>query len=87
MSLADESKTFTPMAIASEKKRAIAYSMDTLIPGFYLWLGDFSIRLFGAEADDDPYRYPGMVNSRYGLAVVLPGYRILTTYKNSYDPR
>ncbi len=87
MGFADQSKTFAPTAIADEKKRAIAYSMDTLIPGFYLWLGSFSIRLFGTEPDDTPYKYPGMVNSKYGIAVVFPGYHIFTTYKDSYDPR
>jgi hypothetical protein len=87
MSLADQSKTFPPTAIVDEKKRAIAYSMDTLTPGFYLWLGDFSIRLFGTEPDDTPYRYPGTVNSKYGVALVLPGYHIFTTYNGCYDPR
>jgi hypothetical protein len=87
MSLADQSKTFPPTATTDEKKRAIAYSMDTLTPGFYLWLGDFSIRLFGTEPDDTPYRYPGMVNSKYGVALVFPGYHIFTTYNGCYDPR
>ncbi len=87
MSFANQSKTFASKAIADEKKRAIAYSMDTLIPGFYFWLGDFSVRLFGTEPDDTPYRYPGRVNSKYGIAVVFPGYHIFTTYKDSYDPR
>jgi hypothetical protein len=87
MSLADQSKTFPPTAIADGKKRAIAYSIDTLTPGFYLWLGNFSIRLFGTEPDDTPYRYPGTVNSKYGVALVFPGYHIFTTYKDCYDPR
>jgi hypothetical protein len=87
MSLADQSKPIPQKAIAAEKKRAIAYSMDTLIPGLYIWLGDFSIRILGTEPDDTPYRYPGVVNSKYGVALVLPGYRILTTYNGCYDPR
>jgi hypothetical protein len=87
MSLADQSKPFAQKAVAAEKKRAIAYSMDTLVPGLYIWLGDFSIRLFGAEPDDTPHRYPGVVNSKYGVALVLPGYRIFTTYNGCYDPR
>lgn len=74
-------------AEVSERKRAIAYSMDLLIPGLYIWLGNFAFRLFGKEPEDTPYRYPGMLNRRYGVALVLPGYRILTTYKDSYDPR
>jgi hypothetical protein len=87
MSFADQPKTYDPEVIVEEKKRAIAYSMDTLIPGFYFWWGDFSLRLFGAEPDDTPYRYPGTVKSKYGIAVVFPGYHIFTTYKDSYDPR
>jgi hypothetical protein len=78
MSLGDQSKTFPPTA--DEKKRAITYSIDTLTPGFYLWFGDFSIRLFSTEPDDTPYRYPGMVNSKYGVALVFPGNHIFTTY-------
>jgi hypothetical protein len=70
-----------------EQKRAIAYSMDLLIPGLYIWLGSFTFRLFGEKPEDTPYRYPGMLKSRYGVALVLPGYRILTTYQDSYDPR
>jgi hypothetical protein len=71
----------------SEQKRAIAYSMDLLIPGLYIWLGSFTVRLFGSQPEDEPYRYPGVLNSSYGIALVLPGYRILTTYRNSHDPR
>ena len=69
----------------SEQKRAIAYSMDLLIPGLYIWLGSFTVRLFGSQPEDEPYKYPGVLNSNYGIALVLPGYRILTTYRNSYD--
>ena len=71
----------------SESKRSIAYSMDLLIPGLYVWLGNYTLRIFGEKPDDIPYKYPGTVNSRYGLALVLPHYRIFTTYKDSYDPR
>jgi hypothetical protein len=71
----------------NERKRSIAYSMDLLIPGLYIWLGIFTIRLFGEKPDDSPHKYPGMLNSNYGIAIVLPGYRIFTTYNSSYDPR
>jgi hypothetical protein len=87
MSFINASKNFSATAISEEKKRAIAYSMDTLIPGLYLWFGNLSIRLFGKEPDDHPHRYPGILNSQHGIALVLPGYRIFTTYHNSYDPR
>jgi hypothetical protein len=72
---------------SAESKRSIAYSMDLLIPGLYIWLGSFTIRLFGAKPDDAPHKYPGMLHSKYGVALVLPGYRIFTTYQDSYDPR
>ncbi len=72
---------------SNESKRSIAYSMDLLIPGLYIWLGRFTIRLFGEKPDDNPHRYPGMLNSSYGIALVLPGYRIFSTYNSSYDPR
>ena len=71
----------------SEIKRSIAYSMDLLIPGLYIWMGSYALSIFGEKPDDTPFRYPGMLNSRYGIALVLPGYKIFTTYKDSYDPR
>jgi hypothetical protein len=74
-------------AVASERKREIAYSMDLLIPGLYVWIGNFTLRLFGEKPDDTPHKYPGILNSRYGIALVLPGYRIFTTYHQSYDSR
>jgi hypothetical protein len=84
----------TPAKTASEKSlqdteaiRAIAYSMDTLIPGFYLWLNSFTLRIGGCMPDDQPYRYPGTLHDRFGFAIVLPRYHIFTTYKGTYDPR
>ena len=68
-----------------EKLRAIAYSMDLLIPGLYCWCPYFTIRIGGAIPDDNPYRYPGMIHSSIGIALVLPGYKIFTTYQGSYD--
>lgn len=74
-------------ATASERLRSIAYSMDTLVPGFYAWFGDTRIMIGGCKPDDEPYRYPGTINSSFGVALVLPGYRIFTTYRGSHDPR
>ena len=71
----------------AEHLRSIAYSMDLLIPGLYIWVGSFAIRLGGSKPDDEPYRYPGVINSFAGVGLVLPGYRIYTTYHGSYDPR
>jgi hypothetical protein len=70
----------------AEKMRTIAYNMDLLLPGVYLWLGSVVLKLGGREPDDVPHRYPGTVNSRYGIAIVVPGAGILTSYKGSYDP-
>ena len=68
-----------------EKLRTIAYSMDLLLPGFYFWCPWFTIRLGGRTPDDDPYKYPGKIHSPTGIALVLPDYKIFTTYQGSYD--
>ncbi|YAG17845.1 hypothetical protein NSTC745_07248 [Nostoc sp. DSM 114161] len=70
----------------NEAMRAIAYSMDLLIPGLYIWLLGFSFRIGGSVPDDMPYKYPGKIHSNAGIALVLPGYRIFTTYQGTYDP-
>jgi hypothetical protein len=63
---------------------AMVYSMDALVPGLYVWLGNWTLRL-GGSAPEENYR--GMVHRAIGVAVVLPGYRIFSTYQGSYDPR
>ena len=68
----------------SDSRRAIAYSMDALVPGVYFWLGKIAIRIGGSSAETD---YPGAIHSFAGAALVLPGYRIYSTYQGSYDPR
>ena len=71
-----------------ERMRAIAYSMDLLIPRLYIWLPKgLTLRIGGDVPDDEPYRYPGEIHSFAGFALVLPGYKILTTYQGSYDPK
>lgn len=74
-----------PLVNSQEKLRTIAYSMDLLIPGFYFWCPYFFIKIGGGIPDDSPYKYPGTIHSATGLALVLPGYRIFTTYQDSYD--
>jgi hypothetical protein len=69
----------------SQSLRSIAYSMDLLIPGLYIWAGKFGLRIGGARVDDEPYRYPGVIHSPVGIALVLPGYRIFSTYSGSMD--
>jgi len=59
--------------------RDIAYSMDALIPGFYIWLGSFCLRFGGSDAEEN---YPGTIHSFAGLSLVLPGYQIFTTYQS-----
>ena len=63
--------------------RSIAYSLDTLIPGIYIWLGALKIRIGGSEPEEN---YPGTIHSPIGIALVFPGYRIYSTYQGSYDP-
>jgi hypothetical protein len=70
-------------SIVDKELKAIAYSMDTLIPGFYFWFGSLKIRIGGTEAEET---YPGIIHSFTGIALVLPGYRIYSTYQGSYDP-
>jgi hypothetical protein len=62
--------------------RSIAYSLDTLIPGLYIWLGAIKIRIGGSLAEES---YPGTIHSPIGIALVFPGYRIHSTYQGSYD--
>ncbi|MBG1267673.1 hypothetical protein F8S12_15175 [Nostoc sp. WHI] len=71
----------------NEPMRAIAHSMDLLIPGLYIWLLGFSFRIGGSVPDDIPYKYIGKIHSYTGIALVLPGYRIFTTYQGTYDPK
>lgn len=70
--------------ISGDNKKAIAYSMDALVPGIYFWFGSWNLRLGGSRAE---ISYPGTVHSFAGLALVLPGYRIYSTYQGDYDPR
>jgi hypothetical protein len=64
--------------------KSIVYSMDALIPGLYVWWGPLRLRLGGAIAEKD---YPGVLHSNIGMSLVLPGYRIYSTYQGSYDPQ
>lgn len=63
--------------------KAIAYSMDTLIPGLYIWVGPFALRLGGSQPEEN---YSGTLHDFAGIALVLPSYRIYSTYHRSYDP-
>lgn len=69
--------------VIDERLRAIAYSMDALVPGLYIWLGAFKFRLGGSQPEPT---YPGTIHSFAGIALVLPGYHIYTPYHGSYDP-
>ena len=65
------------------KLRAIAYSLDALVPDVYFWLGSLRLRLGGSLPEEN---YTGMIHSPIGIALMLPGYRIHSTYQGSYDP-
>ncbi|MGG6237611.1 hypothetical protein ACQ4N7_03145 [Nodosilinea sp. AN01ver1] len=67
-----------------QRLKAIAYSLDCLIPGFYCWLGPMRVRLGGSLPEAG---YPGTIHSKAGVAIVLPGYRIYSTYQGEHDPR
>ena len=69
---------------ADEQLKAIAYSLDALIPGLYFWFGPLKMRIGGSLPEKN---YPGTIHSSMGLAVVLPGYHIYSTYQDSYGPR
>jgi len=77
-------KTTSSSKVVNPQLRDIAYSMDALIPGFYVWFGSFSWRWGGSDAEAS---YPGTIHSFAGIGLVLPGYQILTTDQGSYDPR
>lgn len=69
---------------SGERLKAIAYSMDALVPGLYIWLGPLKIRIGGSKAEEN---YSGTLHSFAGMALVLPDYRIYSTYQGEYDPR
>jgi hypothetical protein len=79
-----EEDQFMPLITADPQLRAIAYSMDTLILGFYFWWGSLKIRVGGSLPEPT---YPGTLHSPIGIALVLPGYQIYSTYQQTYDPR
>jgi hypothetical protein len=57
-----------PSAVVDESLRAIAYSMNALIPGFYFWLGAFKLRIGGSLPEAT---YPGTLHSFAGISLVL----------------
>lgn len=79
----EKPQSLKPINLPDIKMRAIAYSLDTLIPGFYIWLGAIKIRIGGSLPEDS---YPGTIHSPVGIALVFPGYRIYSTYQGNYDP-
>jgi hypothetical protein len=51
--------------------KALAYSLDACYPGFFLWIGSFSLRIDGEEASDQPYPYPYTIPTFAGIGFVL----------------
>ena len=84
MQIPSENQNLPVRSTSIERRRAIAYSMDTLIPGLYLWFYSLHLRIGGSQPEPS---YPGTIHSAIGIAIVLPGYRIFTTYQDSHDPR
>lgn len=83
MAPTDTDPTLDQQQPVDRRLKAIAYSLDCLIPGLYLWLGPFKLRLGGSPAEET---YPGTIHSPVGIALVLPNYRIYSSYQGSYDP-
>jgi hypothetical protein len=79
----ENQQSLKPINPPDIQMRSIAYSLDTLIPGLYIWLGALKIRIGGSLAEES---YPGAIHSAIGIALVFPGYRIYSTYQGSYDP-
>jgi hypothetical protein len=79
----EKPESLKPINSADIQMRSIAYSLDTLIPGLYIWLGALKIRIGGSLPEPN---YPGKIHSPIGIAFVFPGYRIYSTYQGSYDP-
>jgi hypothetical protein len=46
-------------------------------------MGSIHIRWGGSSPEET---YPGTLHSPFGIALVLPGYRIYSTYQGSYNP-
>jgi hypothetical protein len=67
-----------PSVDRSAERLAMTYSMDALVPGFYVWVGRLTVRWGGSEAEEN---YSGMIHQPIGMAIVLPGYRIFSTYQ------
>ena len=80
----NQTVSVAPRSTSIEQRRAIAYSMDTLIPGLYIWFHSLHLRIGGSQAETT---YPGTIHSAIGIAIVLPGYRTFTTYQDSYEGR
>ena len=80
----NQTVSVAPRSTSIEQRRAIAYSMDTLIPGLYIWFHSLHLRIGGSQAETT---YPGTIHSAIGIAIVLPGYHIFTTYQDSYEGR
>jgi hypothetical protein len=66
-----------------EELKAIAYSMDALIPGCYAWFGSVRIRIGGSDAEET---HSGTIRSFAGWGLMLLGYRIFSTYQEDYEP-
>jgi len=63
--------------------RSLTYSLDACYVGFYLWLGNYSLRIGGVEVDDQPY-YPYKVPTTIGFGFTLPNHWSWHTPFNEY---
>jgi hypothetical protein len=75
-------KVQQPKLDVDPQLRSIDYSIDALIPGLYLWFGLVRLRLGGSLSEAN---YSGTIYDPVGIALVIPGYRLYSTYRGSYD--
>ena len=69
-------------SIPCKELSAIAYSIEALIPDFYAWFCSLRFRIGVSDAEET---YLSMIYSFASVALVLPGYRIFSTYQGEYD--
>lgn len=64
------------ISFSQDSKRSITYSLDACYTGFYLWLGNFTLRLGGIDVNESgsPYFYPYLVPTFAGFGFALPNY-------------
>lgn len=61
-------KSVSAVDTGEQRMRAIAYSLDALVPSPYAWCGLLKTRLGGSSPEEN---YPGTIHSTVGMAAIL----------------